>query len=484
MPDSPSDPDAAHPSPGAAVLRPGQHIHIVGVGGFGMSAIARVLLQQGYTVSGSDLRANAFTQALSEAGATIYEGHAADHIAGADLVVATSAATSGNPEVAAAQARGIPVLRRRDLLGALMAGHTGIAIAGTHGKTTTTALMAHTLMTAGLSPSYIVGGVMRNTGDNAGVGSGAYFVIEADEYDYMFLGLRPHIAAILNIEHDHPDMFPTQADVIDAFARFAGRLERDGLLVACADDPAARALAEARRDAGHPALTYALDAPADWTATDLEPLATGGTRFVAWRGGQRAGALSLSVPGRHNVLNGLAVLAIAAHLDVPFEAVGRAFASFQGTGRRGEVLGAAGGVTVVSDYGHHPTAIRVTLAAFRERPGIRDLWAVWQPHTFGRMRALADEFAGAFGAADHVLVTDVYSVREAPAPGLDAPGMAARIAAQGHADARYSGDFAATVAALEQGVRPGDWVIILSAGDAPTIGERLLARLAAGEQST
>lgn len=464
------------------MLRPDQHIHFVGIGGVGMSAIARVLLQQGYTVSGSDLRANDFTRALRAAGAVVYEGHAAEHIAGADLVVTTSAATSNNPEIAAARARGVPVLRRRDLLGALMAGRTGIAIAGTHGKTTTTALLVHTLITAGLPPTYIVGGVLANTGDNAGVGASEYFVIEADEYDFMFLGLRPQIAAILNVEHDHPDMFPTEAEVIDAFTQFAGRLEPGGLLITCGDDAAARALAAARRAEGQPAITYALDAPADWTAADLAPRAAGGTRFVARRGAQTLGALTIAVPGRHNVLNALAVLAIADHLGVPFGALQEAFASFQGTGRRSDVLGQAAGVTVVSDYAHHPTAIRATLAAFAERPGIGRLWAVWQPHTFGRMRALADEFVGAFGAADHVLVTDVYSVRETPEPGLDAPDLAARIAAQGHADARYTGSFDATVDALADGAQPGDWVLILSAGDAPAIGERLLARLGAQEQ--
>lgn len=460
------------------MLRPDQHIHFVGVGGFGMSAIARVLLQLGYTVSGSDLRANALTRALSAGGATIYEGHAAAHVAGADLVVTTSAATADNPEIAAAQARGIPVLRRRDLLGALMAGRTGIAIAGTHGKTTTTALLVHTLRTAGLPPTYIVGGVLGNTGDNAGVGASDYFVIEADEYDNMFLGLRPQIAAILNIEHDHPDMFPTRDDVVRAFAQFADRLDASGLLVVCADDAGAASLAEARRAAGGPVITYALDAPADWRATDLEPLASGGTRFTARRAGEPAGTLTLAASGRHNVSNALAALAIAERLGVPIARVADAFASFLGTGRRADVMGQAGGVTVVSDYAHHPTAIRATLGAFRERPGVGALWAVWQPHTFGRMRTLAEDFAGAFGAADHVLVTEVYSVRETPGPGLDAAEMAARIAGQGHGGARFTGSFEATLAALLDGVRPGDWVLILSAGDAPAIGERLLAALA------
>ncbi|NLX09859.1 MAG: UDP-N-acetylmuramate--L-alanine ligase [Chloroflexi bacterium] len=465
------------------MLRPGMHIHIVGVGGYGMSPIAHVLLLQGYTVSGSDLRANDLTRALQQAGATVYQGHDAAHITGADLVVATSAATDDNPEIAAARAQGIPVLWRRDLLGELMARHTGIAIAGTHGKTTTTALMTHVLIEAGRDPTYIVGGVMRRTGANAGVGQGPEFVIEADEYGYMFLGLRPKIAVVTNIEHDHPDIFPTEADVLDAFRQFVARLPDDGLLVACADDPNARQFAEARRAADQPVLTYGIDAPqADWIASDLEPDAAGGMRFTVRRRGQMVGQVRLNLAGRHNVLNALAVIAVADQLGVPFEQVAAACASFAGTERRSQVMGAAGGVTVVNDYGHHPTAIRVTVEAYRSRPGEGALWAVWQPHTFGRMRTLADAFESAFAGADHVLVTDVYSVRETVGPGLDAAGMAEQIRAAGHPDAQYTGAPDATAQTLLDSVRPGDVVLILSAGDAPAIGEMVLKQLRAREE--
>jgi UDP-N-acetylmuramate--alanine ligase len=463
------------------MLVSGQHIHIVGVGGFGMSAIARVLLQQGYTVSGSDLRANDLTRTLIEAGAAISQGHDAAQIAGADLLAISSAVPDDNPEVAAARAAGIPVLRRRDLLGELMAQRTGIAIAGTHGKTTTTALLAHTLIEAGRDPTYIIGGVLQNTGDNAGVGAGEAFVIEADEYDHMFLGLRPQIAVITNIEHDHPDCFPTLADTLDAFAQFADRLPHDGLLVVCADDPAAFDLGRRRWREGGPVVTYALDdQAAEWVATGVEPDPAGGMAFTVRHGGASGeirGRARLELPGRHNVLNALAVIAVADHLGVPFDATAAALGSFRGTQRRSEVLGQADGVTVISDYAHHPTAIRLSLAAYREQPGLRHLWAVWQPHTFGRMRLLADEFAYAFGSADHLLVTDVYSVREQVSPGLDAPGVVEHIRATGHADARFTGDFDATTAILAGGVQPGDWVVILSAGDAPQIGRALLDRL-------
>lgn len=474
------------------MLTPGQHIHIVGVGGFGMSAIARVLLGQGYTVSGSDLRDNNLTRGLAAAGATIFEGHAAANIAGADVVACSSAVPDDNPEIAAARAAGIPVLRRRDLLGEIMAGQIGIAVAGTHGKTTTSALLAHVLIEAGLDPSYIVGGVMANTGANAGVGRGFYFVIEADEYDHMFLGLRPQIAVITNIEHDHPDCFPTPRDVISAFMQFANRLPDNGLLVACADDPVVVTLGERRRAEGKPAAFYGLSvipgasphvpARSAWAALDPEPDAAGGMHFGVVHGDDILGRVRLNLPGRHNVQNALAVLAVVESLGVPFDRAAAALNSFQGTGRRAEVMGQAGGVTVVSDYAHHPTAIRVTLAAYRDRPGGRGLWAVWQPHTFTRMRTLADEFARAFAAADHVLVTDVYSVRERLSEGLDAAGMVNMIRAAGHPDAQFSGDLDATTRTLADRVQPGDLVLLLSAGDAPVIGRRLLDLLRARAQ--
>jgi UDP-N-acetylmuramate--alanine ligase len=447
-----------------------------------MSAIARVLLQQGYTVSGSDQRPNDLTRTLEAEGLAFHADHAAENIAGADLLLISSAVPDTNSEVCAAREQSIPVMHRREMLGELMAGQTGIAIAGTHGKTTTTALMAHTLIAAGLDPTYIIGGVMQNTHTNAGVGQGGYFVIEADEYDYMFLGLSPTIAVVTNIEHDHPDCFPTRADVIHAFEEFAALLPPDGLLVACADDPGARALAEKRRAAGYPVLVYGLGegiwpyAPT-WNAADLEPDPAGGVLFTARRGDCAVGRMRLGLAGQYNVQNALAVLAVADHLGVPFEQIAAAFDSFRGTERRSEILGRAGGVTVISDYAHHPTAIRVTLEALRTRLGLWNLWAVWQPHTFGRIRTLADEFAESFDAADHVLVTDVYSVRENAGPGLDAPDMVEKIRAAGQKDARYTGSLDATAHMLIEQVRSGDLVVILSAGDAPRIGEQVLAAL-------
>ena len=470
------------------MLQPGQHVHIVGVGGFGMSPIARVLLRRGYTVSGSDLRTNTFTRELAALGATIYEGHAADQIAGADLVVATSAATDENPEITAARAADIPVLRRQNMLGELMAGQIGIAIAGTHGKTTTTAMLTHVLIEAGLDPTYIVGGVMQNTGTNAGVGAGPHFVIEADEYDRMFLGLRPQIAVITGIEHDHPDCYPTLDDMIGAFEQFVDLLPDDGLLVVCADDPQARKFGLARQNANKPVIFYGQEhAPGDsgvwpepqfaYAPTDsLESDTAGGTLFTLYRDTDKIGRVRLNMLGRHNVQNALAAFAVADYLGIPFDQIAAALDSFLGTGRRSEHLGTANGVTLISDYAHHPTAIRLTLEGFSKRPNVGNLWAVWQPHTYGRTRLLANEFAHSFRNADHVLVTDVYSVREDVTPGLDATGIAKMIATN-HCHVRYTGSLDDTAAELIAHVQPGDWVILLSAGDLPQIGARVLEEL-------
>ncbi|MBI5961455.1 MAG: UDP-N-acetylmuramate--L-alanine ligase [Chloroflexi bacterium] len=466
------------------MLFPGKRIHIVGVGGFGMSAIARVLLQQEYQVSGSDLQANTFTRELAALGAVIHIGHAAENVTGAELVVISSAIPADNPEVVAARAAQIPVLRRRDMLGELMMQKIGVAVAGTHGKTTTTAMITHLLLEAGHDPTYIIGGVLRSTGTNAGVGRGDHFVIEADEYDRMFLGLRPKIAVVTNIEHDHPDCYPTLDNMVQAFELFIERLPEQGLLIVCADDTMARRLGELRCAAGSPTVFYGLTglsgAEGDWFADDIQPDDRGGMRFTVRRGDEQAGPVRVNLPGRHNVQNALAALAVTHQLGLSLEQAATALDTFPGTGRRSEPMGTAGGVTVINDYAHHPTEIRVTLAAQREQPGVNRLWAVWQPHTYGRLRTLANDFAQAFAAADHVLVTDVYSVRENPAPGLDGAGIVAMIATAGHADARYTGSLEATAAILAEHVRPGDRVVLLSAGDAPQIGERLLRHLGAG----
>ncbi len=469
-----------------ASLAPHARLHLMGIGGFGINPIARVLHEMGYAVSGCDAQESALIPPLRALGIPVEIGHAAAHLDrfAPDAVVISSAVTSDNPEVQAAQARGIPVYKRSDILGALMQDKTGIAVAGTHGKTTTTAMIAHLLSVCGLDPTFIVGGVPLDLGTNARAGSGDAFVIEADEYDRMFMGLRPQIIVLTSLEMDHPDMFARFEDVRALFGEFLGLLPDDGLLVACYDDPEVRRLAMQDRAAKHRLLFYGLSIAAEWNAPFIEPKAGGGSDFtVSYREEQGPGEFivgshraSIRLPGEHNVRNALAALAVAAQMNVPLDQAVAALATFSGTGRRFEVKGEARGVTVIDDYAHHPTAIRATLAAARARYGDRPMWAVWQPHTFSRTRALLAEFAAAFAAADHVIVTDVYRSRDTDDYGITPGGVLARM---DHPDARHVGTLDEVVAYLAARVQPGDVVIVMSAGDATRVGAELLAALAA-----
>lgn len=460
------------------LLIPGQRIHIVGIGGSGMSAIARVLLETGYLISGSDEHTNTITDSLQADGATIFARHDGPNVMGAELVIASSAIPESNVEIEAARAFKIPVLRRREAISLITNNLRTIAISGTHGKTTTTALMTHILMEAGLEPSYIIGGVLKNTGTNAGAGSGDYFVIEADEYQGMFLGLNPAVAIVTNIEFDHPDIFPTFDDVVEIFRQFVARLPEDGLLVACADNPAAYAMAQERQAQMLPVVTYGVQTTsADWTATHISPNQDGSMTFVIKQAWGRLGEVTVPLAGKHNVQNALAVIATARHLKIPFATITEALRTFSGTGRRSEIMGQVAGVTVISDYAHHPTAIQVNLEAWANRPGLNRLWAVWQPHTYNRLRALAPEFAVSFQQAHQVLVTDVYSVRETVTPGLAPPDLVKMIQAAGQPNARYAGSLEQTAELLGNEVQRGDCVLIFSAGDAPKIGTMLLHTL-------
>ncbi len=450
---------------------PGQHIHLVGIGGFGMSAIARVLLQQGYYITGSDRHANAFTQALEKEGARVFIGHNAQHVMGAEMVIATSAVPHDHEELAMARALGIPTYRRADIMAAMMSGQTGIAVAGTHGKTTTTAMITHILIETGQDPSYIIGGILRNTGRNGGTGKGRAFVVEADEYDNMFHGLRPQVAVVTSVEYDHPDFFATPGDMMKSFAKFVGLLPEDGLLVACADDSTAMILAQNRAVAGLPVVTYGIENPlASWQATNIGLDENRLTRFDVLREGEKTGTARLIPPGRHNILNALAALVVADHQAIPFQEAARALAAFQGTGRRFELRGEVGGVAVIDDYAHHPTAIKVTLEAARQRFPDRALWAVWQPHTYSRTHALLEDYIEAFGAADHVLVTDIYAAREAQS-GISSADV---VAIMRHPDVRHSGSLNDTARLLDAEVQPPAVIVIMSAGDAPLVGVNFL----------
>jgi UDP-N-acetylmuramate--alanine ligase len=442
-------------------------LHLVGIGGAGMSAIATVLLERGYRVSGSDLTESDVTHWLREQGVEVFIGQRAENVGEVDMVVVSSAIRADNPEVIAAQERRIPVSKRAQLLGWLMQGSLGVAVAGTHGKTTTTAMIAHVLMTAGRDPSFIVGGTIKSLGRSAHAGHDREFIIEADEYDRMFLGLTPAIEVILNVEHDHPDCYPTLDAMLEAFREFIQRLPEDGMVVACGEDAAASMLAReaARR------LLYGFQPSLDWYATDIRPNSAGGIDFLAHRHGDLQGIVRLRVPGKHNVLNALAALAVTEALGVPFSAAVDALSEFRGVGRRFEVRGVVNGVTIVDDYGHHPTEIKSTLAGARLRYPGQSLWAVLQPHTYSRTKALLDQFAAAFDDADHVIVTAIYASRERNTLGISNRDV---VAAMHHPDARAIDGLDEVAQYLRKNMRPGDVVITFSAGDAKKVSEALL----------
>lgn len=454
-----------------------ERVHFVGIGGAGLSAIAALLLESGYTVSGSDAALSPFARRLAERGASVYEGHAADNVKGADRVIVSSAIPPDNPEIAAARAQGIPVHKRADFLGALMEGRVGVAVAGTHGKTTTTGLIAYLLDRAGQDPTFIVGGDLIDYGLNARAGQGRPFVVEADEYDRMFLGLRPTLAVITNVEHDHVDCYPTPESVQEAFQAFGALVPGDGLLIVCADDGGAREVgalkAQGRLGARSRVATYGLRPDADWGAEAIQPNGAGGNDFLVTRSGETLGLARNRLPGIHNVVNSLAALAAADFAGVDFNTARNALAEFRGAGRRFEVKGEARGVTVVDDYAHHPTEIRSTLAAARRRFPGRPIWAMFQPHTFSRTRAFLAEFAASFRDADHVVITEIYRSREGFDPSVSGEDIVRRMQ---HADARYIPALAEAAEYLAHRLKAGDVLITLGAGDGHTVGEGVLEK--------
>jgi len=459
-----------------------EHIHLIGIGGSGLSAIARLLKEMGYAVSGSDRAETPLLAELRSAGITIGLGHSPQNVSDADLVVRSSAIPDDNVEVAAARAAGIPVLKRANFLSRLMAGKTGIAVAGTHGKTTTTAMLVWLLTALGQEPSFIVGGVLNNLGVNARAGKGKTFVIEADEYDRMFLGLKPVIEVVTNVEHDHPDCYPTPADFQAAFVEFVKLLPPDGVLVACVEDAGANALlAEAGR-AGRKAVAYGISDQLSmnsdqWAlAKNVKANERGGFSFEAIVNRQSS-IVNLQVPGSHNVLNALASLVVVSLLGLSLEAAAQALGQFTGTGRRFEVRGEANGIVVIDDYAHHPTEIRATLAAARSRYADRHIWAVWQPHTFSRTQTLFDQFTHAFADADQVIVTEIYAARE-PIQDYSAAQV---VQAMPHLSAQFIPDLPAVSDYLVSHLRPGDVLLVLSAGDADLVSTQVLAAMQTSE---
>ena len=451
-----------------------KHIHLIGIGGTGLSAIAQVLLERGCIVSGSDQNASPSTAQLIRQGAEVYIGHAAGHITGADLVVISSAIPEDNPEVLAARQHDIPVLKRSDFVGELMAGYYSIAIAGTHGKTTTTAMIAFILTEAGVSPSFIIGGPSRNLGTNARAGHGPYFVIEADEYDRMFLGIRPDLAVVTNVEMDHPDCFSCIEDVTDAFIAFLRRVPPDGHVIVNGDDRRLRDMLteiEVQK-----VETFGLSRGSDWRATAVKRNDAGDHTFSVWHERTVLGPFELQIPGVHNVLNALAAIAATTEVGVNLNGIRDSLSRFEGTGRRFEHKGTESGTTVIDDYAHHPTEIRATLAAAHARYAGRTVWAIFQPHTYSRLKAFLHDFAESFDLADHVIVTDVFASRESDTMGVHAADV---VEMMDHPDARYISGFDEVLDYLLKHLRSGDVCITLGAGDCYLLGERLLDKLRA-----
>lgn len=454
-------------------------VHLIGVGGAGLSAIASVLVDMGFQVSGSDRQLSGAVQRLAERGVPIVIGQRAENLAERpsaerpDVVLISSAVDAQNPERRAAETLGIPVVKRNDFLPALLAGRRVIAVAGTHGKTTTTAMTVQVLRHGGIECGYIIGSEVLGLGNGA-AGTAPEFVIEADEYDHMFLGLHPSIAVITNVEWDHPDCYPTPASFRRAFMQFVDTVDRSGLIVACFDDEGVHHVMAYAPSRGPRWITYGLNEKADLRALNVRSRPGQGieAELVWWHA--PAGKLELAVPGVHNVRNALAALAVGVSCGVSTACALEALGSYQGSARRFEWKGEAGGVTVIDDYAHHPTEIEATLNAARRRYPDRRIWAVFQPHTYSRTRRMLYRMGESFDAADQVIVTDIYPAREVDDGSVHAREL---VAASPHPAILYIGALEDVAAYLAERVAPGDVVITLGAGDSYKVGEWLLERL-------
>jgi UDP-N-acetylmuramate--alanine ligase len=446
-------------------------IHFVGIGGAGMSGIAEVMLDMGYPVSGSDLKSNEATERVIRLGGRVTYGHAASNVEGAQVVVHSSVVSSTNPELLAARAAGVPVITRAQMLAELMRMKYGVAVGGAHGKTTTTSMVAGVLARGGLDPTIVVGGRLHALGANARLGHGQFLVAEADESDGSFLELDPAVAVITNIDREHLDHYGDVAAVREAFVHFANRVPFYGVAVLCADDAEVRGILP---EVHKRVLLYGTDAPAEIRAEEVR-VEAGGSRFRVTRAGKPLGAVQLMVPGRHNVLNALAAVAVGLELEVGFGHIGEALASFRGVSRRFEVKGEEGGVRVVDDYAHHPTEIAATLAAAGAAEGRR--LVVFQPHRYSRTQLLQEEFGGCFGDASRVWVLDIYGAGEPAIAGVSALTVVESARRHGARQVEHAPDPEAVVAAVVAEARPGDTVLTLGAGDVWKLSDEILRRL-------
>ncbi len=453
-----------------------QRVHFVGIGGIGMSGIAEVLVNLGYKVSGSDLKSSSVTQRLSSLGATIFEGHRAENIAAAEVVVISSAVRPDNPELLAAREAHIPVIPRAEMLAELMRLKYGIAVAGMHGKTTTTSMIAAVLAAGGLDPTVVVGGRVDAMGSNARLGKSQYLVAEADESDRSFLKLSPILSVVTNIDREHMDCYRDMEDIERTFVEFMDRVPFYGMVVACNDDVRLRALLPRLR---RRTVTYGTREGSDFVISALEfeqPAERPTTRFQLSYRGRSLGGFQLRVPGVHNVLNATAAIATGVGLDVSVDHIRNGLAEFRGVDRRLQRIGEAGGIAVIDDYGHHPTEIRATLAAARQC-GYKRIHVIFQPHRYTRTQALMDDFAGAFRDADSLILLDIYAASESPIPGVTTQALVNRIAVLENRVVIYAASFADAAEAAARMSRPGDMVLTLGAGSVSQLGPQVLEAL-------
>ncbi|MCP3677589.1 MAG: UDP-N-acetylmuramate--L-alanine ligase [Deltaproteobacteria bacterium] len=452
-----------------------KNIHFVGVGGAGMSGIAEVLLNLGYRVSGSDLKATNVTDRLGVLGIEIVTGHRKEHVSGADVVVYSSAVSQDNPEIVESREQQIPVIPRAEMLAELMRVKHGIAVAGTHGKTTTTSMIAAMLGHAGIDPTVVIGGKLNSMGSNAKLGKGEYLVAEADESDGSFVKLSPTIAVVTNIDREHMDYYHDMDDVLSNYLSFINKVPFYGCAVLCLDHPNIQSLMPqvTRRH-----VTYGMTVQSDVSARDIEQKEMR-TSFTLWYRGEQLGRVSLGMPGEHSVYNALAAIAVGLELGVKFQQIAEGLEGFDGVQRRFQLKGEARDIIVVDDYGHHPEEIKVTLKAAKEGWG-RRVVAVFQPHRYTRTRDLLADFFSAFNDADSLVITDIYPAGEEPIEGISSSALFEGIKAHSHKDVVYIPDRGGVVEYLMKHLSPGDLVVTLGAGDIWEVGEGLLEELNGG----
>jgi UDP-N-acetylmuramate--alanine ligase len=448
-----------------------QHYHFIGIGGIGMGAIASLLLAKGAHVSGSDLKENQMTKSLQDQGAKIFFGHDGAHVEGSDYVIYSSAVKFDNPEMVAAKAKNIPVLQRAQLLAKLMEDHIGVTVAGAHGKTTTTSMASSLLIKAGLQPTTAVGGIINGTTTNARLGIGKYFVAETDESDGTFLYFHPTYSIVTNIDFEHVDYYHNLDNIIEAYRKFIHGTNPQGIVIGCAED---KRLLKLLQESARPYVTYGVSSSWDYWAKDIH-LQGIGAQFVCFYKDQKLGTVDLNVPGEHNVLNALAVVALGSILKIDFKIIQQALKEYKGVQRRFQIIGQGDNIIVIDDYAHHPTEIQATLKAARNL-GHKRIVAVFQPHRYSRFQSLWEEFAESLKSVDHLVIADIYAASEKPIDGLTSEKFAQFIVEKGCKSAMYLKK-ESIVEHLLQEIKSGDCVLTLGAGDVTKISYELAQAL-------